>query len=320
MKRIDINVGDIFGRLLVVEVISPMIIKCVCSCPEHNEVTTTKKLLLSGKKKSCNCLRADTNKARSSDSIVGQTFGCLTVLSEIEGILRPNGKIRRRVLAICNIPPELGVCGKIKPYTVDNLKAKNTVSCGECAFKQNETKQKFTKHGLRDHLLYFRQKQMMTRVYDPACIRFKTYSELYVEEFLQDLTNYVTYMTNPIDFPNWEEDVAAGKTIDRIDNRKGYERGNLRYIFPHEQNQNTSKNIWVFFRGIVVCFAEACRLAEIDENTARHRVDSGWDLEKALTYKGRRCGYRPPNYNIPEVGDIFFVNYDYKIESEKGEQ
>lgn len=69
--------------------------------------------------------------------------------------------------------------------------------------------------------------------------------------------------------PEWAADFAAfldhigaapseKHSVDRIDNSKGYEPGNVRWATPKEQNRNKRKHVMVRVRGETMNLAEAC--------------------------------------------------------------
>lgn len=307
MNKKEIKVGDTIENLVVLELLEKSAYRCMCLCEDKTIcIFTHKNLIRKHSKKHCGCLTEAKHRKKKDEDVVGRVYGILKILQELPGELRPNGRMRREVLAECL--KKLGGCGCVKRYRLENLKAeRNTISCGDCNYKKEKIRKTHTKHGLRNHLLYARHRQMMERVYNPACKQFKTYGDLYVEDYLQNLVNYVTYMTDSVLFPNWEEEVAAGKTVDRIDNTKGYVRGNLRYLTTAEQNRNTSRNVWIFFKGSVLCFRDACKKSGINSETVGWRVEHGWSIGMALTFKDGRPGYRPKNYSQP-LPDIFFIS------------
>ena len=57
------------------------------------------------------------------DLKIGQRFGRIVVLEELEPIRYDKRHVQRRVTGKCD-------CGSIKEYFLDNLKFKTTVSCG----------------------------------------------------------------------------------------------------------------------------------------------------------------------------------------------
>lgn len=56
-------------------------------------------------------------------------------------------------------------------------------------------------------------------------------------------------------------------TLDRIDNAKGYERGNTRWVLQEEQVRNTSRNIRVFHHGVPMVASEAERIEKWPSGT-----------------------------------------------------
>lgn len=78
-------------------------------------------------------------------------------------------------------------------------------------------------------------------------------------------------------------------TIERIENARGYEPGNLRWATQAEQNRNQRANRVLTLRGRSQCLADWAIELGIDSATIRARLDRlGWSEEKALTHPLRR--------------------------------
>lgn len=88
-------------------------------------------------------------------------------------------------------------------------------------------------HGLRYHSLYATWDSMMQRCNNPKHRSYKNYGEreITVSEEFKNCKNFIEYIES---LPNYSED----NQIDRIENDKGYERGNLRWLNRSEQNLN----------------------------------------------------------------------------------
>lgn len=88
------------------------------------------------------------------------------------------------------------------------------------------------------------------------------------------------------DFAAFYADVGPrpgrGYSLDRIENDKGYEPGNVRWATPTTQGQNTRRNHLVEVGGEMVCLAEACRRIGIKRATVSQRLFKGWPIERAL--------------------------------------
>jgi len=78
--------------------------------------------------------------------------------------------------------------------------------------------------------------------------------------------------------------------MDRIDNSRGYEPGNVRWATRSEQMRNTRQSVWLEFRGEKKTLPEWAEWAGLPRECLRQRLASGWSVEQALTqpYQGRR--------------------------------
>lgn len=95
------------------------------------------------------------------------------------------------------------------------------------------------------------------------------------------------WLQSPWAFVAWVDQHLGGKpspkhSLDRIDNDRGYEPGNLRWATPKEQVRNcrTARRVTVEGRVEVLCdLAERYGLAP---GTVRQRLNRGWSLDEAL--------------------------------------
>ena len=96
--------------------------------------------------------------------------------------------------------------------------------------------------------------------------------------------------------PTWQ----IGKTIDRIDNNKGYLKENCRFATRKEQNNNRQNNIVIVICGIDKTLAEWCEFLGLNYSTVRRRIfRDNWPVLPALlvynpnqgrpTWRGRYC-------------------------------
>lgn len=79
------------------------------------------------------------------------------------------------------------------------------------------------------------------------------------------------------------------KTIDRIDNSKGYYKENCRWASAKEQINNTCVNHLVLYRGKHITLSGLADIANklygIKTDTFRKRIMAGWDINMALKTK-----------------------------------
>ena len=71
-------------------------------------------------------------------------------------------------------------------------------------------------------------------------------------------------------------------SIERVDNNKGYEPGNIRWALLDEQSLNKRWTIWVEYNGENWKLTDLCRKLGKDPVLVRGRYKQGWTLENAL--------------------------------------
>jgi hypothetical protein len=76
---------------------------------------------------------------------------------------------------------------------------------------------------------------------------------------------------------------AQGYSINRIDNARHYEPGNLRWDDRHAQNRNRRNNHVITYQGETMCISAWAERLGIHHNTLQARIAKGWDLERAFT-------------------------------------
>lgn len=72
-------------------------------------------------------------------------------------------------------------------------------------------------------------------------------------------------------------------SLDRIDNSKGYSKGNCRWATKRQQMQNTRSNTFLTVNGKTKTLLEWARSLNLTHSSIQGRLKRGWDLEKALT-------------------------------------
>ena len=151
-------------------------------------------------------------------------FGRLIVLGK-----NPN-KIKKCIFwdCICD-------CGNNALVKGESLRNNTTRSCGclgrECLEKHRKT------HAMSHTKVYIAWGNMKTRCYNPKNLRYDNYAgrEIVVHEtFLNDFTAFYEEVGDP-------PDDTRKWSIDRIDNTKDYEPGNLRWATNPEQARNRGK-------------------------------------------------------------------------------
>jgi hypothetical protein len=78
-------------------------------------------------------------------------------------------------------------------------------------------------------------------------------------------------------------DPPDGMTMDRKDNMRGYEPGNIKWSTPLEQGNNKRNNVFLDYNGERHTIAEWSRLIGISAITLYARKEQGWSDEAILT-------------------------------------
>ena len=73
-----------------------------------------------------------------------------------------------------------------------------------------------------------------------------------------------------------------GMLIDRIDSDKDYCPENCRWVTPMQSNRNRSCCRYITIGGVKGTLSQWAAFAGIKADTLRHRLNSGWDVKKAL--------------------------------------
>lgn len=151
--------------------------------------------------------------------MIGEKFEKLLVLEEL-----PERNKDRRILFNC-----LCDCGNSKVTTGKSLRSGRIVSCG-CHYVPAKDP-----NAMKRHYLYRTYNAMKTRCYNTKTEAYRWYGERGItvcERWLDSFWNFV-------------EDVGErpeGKTLDRVDNNKGYDPDNFRWATVQEQMDNRRPN------------------------------------------------------------------------------
>lgn len=162
-------------------------------------------------------------------------------------------------------------CGTEKEIDAMNVRSGNTASCG--CLRSEKSAERKTKHGLTktDSIAYRRWECVRSRVTAKTGSKFRDYASRGVtmcDEWMNDAAAFVAYIGEPPS-DKW--------TVDRIDNSKGYEPGNVRWATPIQQANNKTNNRIVEYHGERMTLSEMIRRMAFDEcvpeKTMRRRVE-----------------------------------------------
>lgn len=91
-------------------------------------------------------------------------------------------------------------------------------------------------------------------------------------------------------------------TIDRIDSKKGYCPENCRWATYKEQNNNTSKNVYLSFNGETHTVKQWADKNCVSANMLYKRLYRGWDTQKTLTIQNQGGKYHGTKLQQCSIG------------------
>ena len=264
--RTMVEIGQIFSNLTITAITKiGKGVSCLCACACGGQITLLSNELHRGTK-DCGC-----NIAAIKPSLVGYSFGRLTILEELD--IRP-----KTVQALCD-------CGTLKQYKLGGLLSGNTKSCGclrkdmlqgrkkyitpkvgdrfgtrvviakpdtthsTCQCQCGEVRDLLDNslsagvgvtcrscaaktHGMSDSVEYAVWKNMHSRV-SPTNCNAKNYYQ-----------RGIIVCNEWRDFNTFYADMGPrplGKSIDRVDNDGNYTKANCRWATAEEQNRNKDR-------------------------------------------------------------------------------
>lgn len=167
-------------------------------------------------------------------SIIGVVYGRFTVLAEAGFHTTPNGTQFRLVKCRCE-------CGNVKTVRANDLRSGRTVSCGCFHADVMATVQidRHEVHGLAKdsgkHYLYVCWSHIKARCLNPDHPDYVNYGG-------RGIAMWIAWQKDPCAFYSYilKElgERPTGYSIDRKDNNRGYEPGNLRWATDDQQRRN----------------------------------------------------------------------------------
>lgn len=105
----------------------------------------------------------------------------------------------------------------------------------------------------------------------------------------------ITVCAEWLDFPTFFAAVGPkpGKkySIERIDNNRGYEHGNVRWATMKEQARNKRTNFFIEIDGEKKLAGEWAKESPVSARMIAWRVKNGWDPRDAITIPPARTGF-----------------------------
>ena len=180
--------------------------------------------------------------------------------------------VRLKVISFAGIQNRLAMwrckceCGKERVVRGLSLRTGHTKSCG--CFKR--------KHGLGSTKTYYSWVDMRRRCFNKGHYQYPKYGQV-----------GITVCKRWMKFMNFLEDMGIrpeGKSLDRINGKKGYSKENCHWATPLEQILNRNITRWITFNGQTLCMSHWAKKIGISGWALHWRIDiAGWPLKMALT-------------------------------------
>lgn len=190
----------------------------------------------------------------------GLKFGRLTA---VERIARLGEKTRYR--CTCS-------CGQIVTIKSNSLVSGNTRSCG--CLNEESLRNSGVKHGMRKSPEYSAFQHMWKRTTNVNDKDYEQYRERTPPDSWKDFRVF---------FAEVGLRPSPKHSLDRIDNKKSYGPGNVRWATTFEQANNTSKNVALTFNGKTQNVSQWARELGIHVDALYGRLRRGWSAEKTLS-------------------------------------
>jgi hypothetical protein len=191
--------------------------------------------------------------------MIGEVFGFLTVLGE-DG--RSKDK-QKKYKCVC-------VCGTQTTVISGNLKKGNSTSCGCKRISSCSARMKTLnlRHGQAKTKLWKTWKGIIERTTKPYHQNYKNYggAGIFVCEEWLVYENFANYIGIP---------PSDSHSIDRINNSKGYEPGNIRWATAKDQAHNRKTNVWVIVGEEKMLATDAAKKLTVSKSTIGRWIQSG---------------------------------------------
>jgi hypothetical protein len=155
-------------------------------------------------------------------------------------------------------------CGKTFVTSIGSVRSGSTKSCG--CYKSEATSKRTKTHGKSHAKIYHVWHNMMRRCHDETNKRFNDWGGRGIT-VAKEWHAFETFYSAVGDVP------FDGAQIDRIDNSKGYEPGNIKWSTNTENNRNTRRTRWVTLNGKKMAVSEAAQKIGISRHKLRHQLN-----------------------------------------------
>lgn len=205
--------------------------------------------------------------------IGGQHFGRLTAIGPVRKDRYMN------VLWLCQC-----TCGNQKVIVGRQLWGGKVKSCG--CLQRELSAQRATRHGLSNTRAYSVWGGIKERCMNPNNDDYALYGGRGIRVHSEWINDFKAFYEHVAFLPHFDE---KNFSLDRIDNERGYEPGNVRWATSRQQGRNTRVNVRYEYSGENLTMSEWSEKTGIAFETLRWRIcRRGWPIGRALTEKPQR--------------------------------
>ncbi len=190
----------------------------------------------------------------------GLKFNKLTILRDCEPTQLISGKLQRRVLCKCD-------CGNEKEIRLSDIKNNKITSCG--CVRLQKAAERATKHGMGRSRFYNIYCGMLNRCNN---INNKYYNDYGGRGIKNEFTSFEHFRDTML------ESYVDGLSLERIDVNGNYNPSNCTWI-PLKQQARNRRDTVRYNGGTLIDYCESNGLSC---QRVRSRINSGWDIEKAV--------------------------------------
>lgn len=198
----------------------------------------------------------------------GERYGRCVVLGEAEAT--PSG---RAVLCRCD-------CGNIKTIDLGSLRRGLVHSCG--CLRSETVRSRVETHGMTGSPEYRAWRSMIACCENPSNRNYRYYDALGIGVDARWRRDFSAFFAEVGPRP------SPAHILDRIDKKRGYESGNVRWATRSEQRRNSCRTHILELDGRKQSIAAWADELGVSARVLHGRLGMGWDVRRTLTTPKRR--------------------------------
>lgn len=208
------------------------------------------------------------------DIKIGDRFGNLKVIGELEPFRQPSGQTQRAILCKCD-------CGNEKAIRLSHITRGRIRSCG-CLAKPWK--------GESGTRIYKTWSAMKERVFSSKFVHANRYVDRAISICQEWENDFFT-------FKNWalNNGYADNLQIDRINNDGNYEPSNCRFVTNKDNANNRENTFKVNYKGNIYPISllfDKLNVPNKHKETIRRRILRGWDHTEAFDKPIKHGNYK----------------------------